>query len=532
MWQKNFSLSYKKERVNFIIIQLVIGLTVCAFTLSGCAVGPDYIKPSTQEPKEWLDQEDIRIKSEPSDYSQWWVVFNDPVLNTLIERAYQQNLSLQIAGIRILEARAELGIAVGEQFPQLQQLRGGFSYTSASENAPNSLSADLSYADVNAGFDAAWELDFWGKFRRAVESGVANLDASIANYDDFLVTLTAEVARTYVQIGTFEQRLAIARENVKIQERSLQIAKVRFDAGEVTELDLSQAKALLNNTQALIPRLEAGMRRSKNALCILLGTTPNGLQDILMPQPSIPTVPAEVAVGMPAELLRRRPDIQLAEFQVAAQSALIGVAKADLYPHFSLFGSIGLLSSNAKATSSGGFEGSDLSDIFDGDSVEFFGGPSLSWDIFNYGRIKNRVRVQDARLQQLVVNYQNTVLRAAQEVEDALVGFLRSQEEEKFLKGSVKAAKRSVEISMIQYREGLTDYQRVLDTQRFQAQQEDLLTDTSGSVALNLIAIYKALGGGWEIRKGKDFVPEETKEEMRGRTNWGRLLETEGTKAR
>jgi NodT family efflux transporter outer membrane factor (OMF) lipoprotein len=387
---------------------------------------------------------------------------------------------------------------------------------------------DLSYADVDVGFDAAWELDLWGKFRRAVEANAANLDASIANYDEFLVTLTAEVARTYVRIRTFEERLAIARENVEIQKRSFQIAKVRFDAGEVTELDVAQAQALLKNTEALIPRLEAGLRQTNNALCILLGTTPGDLQDVIgKTQAFIPTAPKEVAVGVPAELLRRRPDIRLSEFRVASQSALIGVAKADLFPHFSLFGSIGFRSSNGKFTSQGGPDGSDLEDLFKGDSLEFFGGPSISWDIFNYGRIRNRVRVQDARLQQLIVDYQDTVLRAAQEVEDALVSFLRSQEEQMLLAQSVKAAKRSVDISMIQYREGMESYQRVLDTQRFQSEQEDFLAETMGSVALNLIAVYKALGGGWEIRKGNDFVSEETKEEMSKRTNWGNLLSSE-----
>jgi NodT family efflux transporter outer membrane factor (OMF) lipoprotein len=525
--RKEHSIFCEKMNAKIISMRFIIGLIACAVVMGGCAVGPDYIKPSAFEPQQWLEQEDARITSKAEDYSQWWTVFNDPVLNTLIEKAYQQNLTLRIAGIRIMEARAELGIAFGNQFPQLQQLRGGYSYSSASENAANTMAADLSYSDVNVGFDAAWELDFWGKFRRAVQSNVASLDASIANYDDFLVALTAEVARAYVQIRTLEQRLFIARENVTVQKRSLRIARVRFEAGEVTELDVMQAITLLKNTEASIPRLEAGLRQSKNALCILLGTTPSDLQDVLGVGVGIPTAPAEVAVGVPAELLRRRPDIRLAELQVAAQSPLVGVAKADLYPHFALFGSIGLRSSDGKSTRSGGLDGSSLSDLFEGDSVEFFGGPSVSWDIFNYGRIKNRVRVQDARLQELVVNYQNTVLRAAQEVEDSLVGFLRSQEEEALLSESVKAAKRSVEIAMIQYREGIESYQRVLDTQRAQAEQEDILADTSGSVVLNLIAIYKALGGGWEIREGKSFVPEKTREEMEKRTNWGDLLETE-----
>jgi outer membrane protein TolC len=295
----------------------------------------------------------------------------------------------------------------------------------------------------------------------------------------------------------------------------------------VTELDVQQAKSLLGSTQALIPRLQASLRQAKNGLSILLGKLPGEVDQILGESKAIPTVPPEVGVGVPAELLRRRPDIRLAERQLATQSPRIGVAKADLYPHFVLFGSIGIRSSDAALTAAGGLSGSTFSDLWDSDSIEFFGGPAFKWDILNYGRIKNRVRVQDARFQQLVANYQNTVLRAAQEVEDAMAAFLRTQEEAGFLSNSVAAAARSVELSLIQYREGLVDYQRVLDTQRFLAQDQDLLTATTGSVALNLVAIYKALGGGWQIRAGKDFVPDETKAEMRERTGWGKLLEQE-----
>ena len=292
----------------------------------------------------------------------------------------------------------------------------------------------------------------------------------------------------------------------------------------MTELDVAQARALLADTRATIPGLEAQLRQAKNGLAILLGTLPGQVAHLLREPKPIPRMPLEVTVGIPAELLRRRPDIRLAERQMAAQSDLIGVAKADLYPHFTLFGSIGLSASDAALTAAGFPGGSSLGDLWDSDSIEFFGGAGFSWNILNYGRIRNRVRVQDARFQQLVVNYQDAVLRAAQEVEDSMVAFLRSQEQVGFLSEGVDAATRSVELSTIQYREGMVDFQRVLDTQRFQAQEQDLYSETRGSVARNLIAIYKALGGGWQIREGKDFVPEETKEEMRKRTNWGNLL--------
>jgi NodT family efflux transporter outer membrane factor (OMF) lipoprotein len=336
--------------------------------------------------------------------------------------------------------------------------------------------------------------------------------------------LIAEVARTYLDIRTFEQRLVVTRENVKLQEKSLALAVARFEVGETSQLDVSQAKALLKQTQATIPPLGASLRQAQNALAILLGILPTEVQDILGPAKPIPTAPIEVAVGIPADLLRRRPDIRLAEFQAAAQSAQIGVAKADLYPSFSLVGSIGLQSTDKGGALS---NNATFSDLFTSGGITYAIGPTFQWPIFNYGRLKNNVRVQDARFQQLVVNYRNTVLRAFQDVEDATVGFLRSQEESAFLADSVEQYKISVKLSLIQYREGLTSYQRVIDAQRNLVQQEDFFVSATGSVGTNLIALYKALGGGWELRLGKDFIPEKTKEEMRQRTNWGKLLPPE-----
>ena len=504
-----------KESMGEMFTKSLLGLMAIFLLAGGCAmVGPDYVKPPAPEPKEWMDKEDPKIKSETRDFGEWWRLFNDPVLDSLIETAYTQNLPLRIAGIRILEARAQLGIATGNLYPQLQQGLGSYTRTSASTtvaNIPPGL--DASFGNYNLAIDAAWELDFWGKFRRAVQSALGNLEATIADYDDTLVILTSEVARVYVVIRTLEERLVVARENVKIQERSVQIARVRFEGGDVSELDVTQATSLLKETEALIPRLEAQLRQAKNALAILLGMLPGEIQEMLSGPELIPTVPAEVAVGVPAELLRRRPDIRRAERQMASQSARIGVAKADLFPHFALFGTIGFTSASS-------------GDFFTSDSLQAFGGPGFAWDVFNYGRIKNSVRVQDAVFQQLVVNYQNTVLQAAQEVEDAIVAFLRTQEEAKFLGESVRAYKRSSDLSMLQYREGLVSYQRVLDTQRFLTQAQDNQTVTRGSVVTSLVALYKALGGGWQTRIGREFVPEKTKEEMQERTNWGKLLTT------
>jgi NodT family efflux transporter outer membrane factor (OMF) lipoprotein len=511
--------------------RVIAALIIPLVLISGCAVGPDYIRPSAPEPQEWIEKDDPRLSDRSADLSQWWTVFNDPVLNSLIEKAFQQNLPLRIAGLRIMEARAELGIVIGNQYPQLQQFRGDLTRTSASEHTANTQPiADFNFYSSNIGFDAAWEMDFWGRFRRAVDSGVWNLDASVAAYDDILVTLTAEVARTYILIRTLQTRLTIARENVKIQKRSLEIAEVRFKGGDVTELDVTQSRALLGSTQASIPRIEARLRQAENALAVLLGRLPEDVVSLLSDIRPIPQAPDEVAVGLPAELLRRRPDIRAAEGQMAAQCSLIGVAKADLYPHFSLFGSVGLSASDAALTAAGFPGGSSLGDLWDSDAIEVFGGLSFGWDVFNYGRLKNRVRVQDARFQQLVVNYKNTVLRAAQEVEDGVAAFLNTRDEVQELSVSVAAASRSVDLASIQYREGLVDYQRVIDSQRFLAQIENLHASREGAEAQSLVAIYKALGGGWEIREGKDFVPEETKETMGKRTDWGDLLSPEKMK--
>jgi NodT family efflux transporter outer membrane factor (OMF) lipoprotein len=483
------------------------------------------VKPEAPVEAEWLEARDPEIKTAPSDYKAWWSAFNDPVLDSLVESAYQQNLTLQISGIRILQARAQLGVLVGNIYPQQQQGRGGANYNKISENAPGTLGADDSFWQYDVGFDVAWELDIWGKFRRAIESGVANLEASIANYDDVLISLTAEVARTYVLLRTFEERLEIARENVKIQQRSMEIAEIRFKAGAVTELDVAQAKSLLRSTEAFIPRFELGVRQAKNALAILMGKLPGEIDYMIGGARLIPKAPSEIVIDIPAELLRRRPDIQLAEYQIATQTPLIGVSKADLFPSFELFGSFGLLTSDSRNTKSGGRSGSDFGDLFESDSFEFFGGPAFRWNLFNYGRINNRVRIEDALLQQLIVNYEDTVLRAHQEVEDSMTGFLRRQQEAGFLKDSVTAAQRSVDLSMLQYKEGLVDYQRVLDSQRFLTDLQDVWTATRGNAIVNLVAMYKALGGGWQIREGQYFVSKGNMDQMEKRTNWGDLLE-------
>jgi NodT family efflux transporter outer membrane factor (OMF) lipoprotein len=503
----------------------LVGAAAVLLVNVGCTVGPDYEKPEAAVETQWINQSDARVSQREAKLGDWWKVFKDPDLDRLVEEARRQNLTLQLAGVRILEARAQLGIATGNEYPQLQQLNGDLGFQQISAHAPNTTPAmDRNFGSVGIGFDAGWELDLWGKFRRGVESSLANLDASVASYDDALVSLTAEVVRTYILLRTDEARIQVARDNVKIQQRTLEIADALFSGGLITELDYLQAKSLLNSTLAVIPPLQANVRQEKNALGVLLGQPPGRIDGYVAQPRPIPVAPAEVAVGVPADLLRRRPDIRLAERQLATQSALIGVAKADLYPHFSLLGSINLRASDAALTfASGG--ASELSDLFNAKSFQYFIGPSLSWDIFNYGRITNQVRVEDARFQQLIADYRSVVLNAAREAEDATIGFLKSQEQRHELQQTYEAAKRSTDLSLYQYQEGLVDYIRVLDSQRNLVSSQEALVRVTGDIATNLIALYKALGGGWETRTETDFVDKPIRKQMDDRTDWGDLLE-------
>jgi NodT family efflux transporter outer membrane factor (OMF) lipoprotein len=490
---------------------------ITAILTSGCAmVGPDFKTPDITLEDQWAAAAGISRQS-PAD-SQWWKVFNDPVLDKLVQTAYEQNLTLQIAGLRVLEARALLGIVTGNLYPQSQTLSGNYSYNRGRE----SPLTDKYFSQAGTGFDAAWELDFWGKFRRGIESADASLIANIASYDDVLVTLTAEVARNYVLIRTLEERIKLARENIAIQQRSLELTTNQFETGSVTELDMQQATTQLRNTQASVPNLLISLEQAQYALSILMGMPPQDLNEILGTAGNIPVAPVEVAVGIPADLLRRRPDIKQAELQAAAQSAQIGIADAELLPGFTLLGSIGWNVNDAG--------NDDLGDLFDSNNLRFSTGPSFQWKILNYGRLKNQVRVQDARFQQLLFNYENTVLNAAGEVKNAISSFVYSRVEAGYRKQSADAAKRSADLSMLQYTEGVSLYQSVLDATRSLASQQDAYAVTRGNIATSVIALYKALGGGWEVRLGNDFVPADVREEMSERTDWGDLLETDNNK--
>jgi NodT family efflux transporter outer membrane factor (OMF) lipoprotein len=510
-----------RHRQNGAANRLLLIVSVCLFQFGCTQLGPDFVKPEIQVVDDWVGGNPA-ISRDAVELSDWWTVFNDQILNDLVAEAFEQNLSLQITGLRILEARAQLGIAVGNQYPQVQELNGSASSIGVSENGANFNPAlGDSFSNYELGFDASWEIDFWGRFSRGIESSDASLNATFADYDDALVSLAAEVARVYVTIRTLETQLNLARANILLQQESLRIAQIRFDNGATTELDVQQAISNLSSTQASVPALTRSLFQAMNSMSILLGKPPGELNMMSSAASAIPIAPARIAAGIPTELLRRRPDVRRAEFQAASQSALIGVAEADLYPSFSLFGSIGLQSSNTGD--------SDAGDLFDSDSVVYSAGPSFSWKIFNYGRIRNNIRVQDARYQQSLVNYQDTVLRAYQETEDAMIAFSQAQAEAGFREQSATAAYRATEIASVQYREGAVDFQRVIDSERTLVTQQQQWTTARGDIALNLIAVYKALGGGWSLSKARTYVSDETRDVMMERTDWSDYFEPESS---
>lgn len=501
-----------------------LAAVAAGLTLTGCKVGPEYQTPGADTNPSWLMA--AAVNSDAS-APRWWESFNDPALTRLVEIAATQNLTLRAAGLRVIEARARRAIAVGRFFPQVQAATGSVGMTQLSRNSALGQGADRSFAESSLGLEAAWELDFWGKFRRGIESSDAELLASVADYDSVTVTVVADVATAYILLRSFQERLAIAESNVRLQEATLALTEVRFRGGAVSDLDVVTARATLSATQALIPDLKDAMQQTTLALCVLLGRTPADLQDLLPPGepgtpaavPRVPEAPRQIAAGIPAELLRRRPDVRSAERRAAAQSARIGVATADLLPQISIAGVTGFASST--------FEGSrrpDLGNTFDADSFTGFLGLRLYWPIFNYGRIEGNIRAQDALYEQAVAAYQETVIRAAADVESGLSEFLRSAERADYLRASVASTRRSYEISLLQYRTGLVDFIRLNDALLRLEEQEDSLVQARTRIALGAVRSFRALGGGWEIRDGREFVDDETARRMRDRTDWGDVL--------
>ena len=484
---------------------------------AGCMmIGPDYRRPTAPVAGGWIARDDSGIAPDTEPIGPWWDAFGDPALSDLIAEAYRQNPSLQAAGVRVLKAQANRGIAIGTLFPQMQNAVGGFRHTVASKNAPLAMflstPGERGFNNFFAGFDVAWELDFWGMFRRGVESADASLLAAVANYDDVLITLLGEVAANYIGIRTAQAEVEVARSNADIQRKSYAIASHRAKEGAVSDVDPAQSASLLYATEAQIPLFEAQIDEQSATLSSLLGVPPRRVQELVGEEPSnIPVPPERISVGVPADLLRRRPDVRRSERVLAAQSAQIGVAKADLLPQISLVGTIGLDAQKA-------------AEFFEGKSFTAFTGPQFEWAILNYGRITNNVRVQDAEYQALVNDYTNTVLGAQADVESAIAALRGARLRAASLTQSVAAAQQVVDLTGRQYAEGAVDFTTVLVAQQLLVQQEDLLTSSRGQTALAMVTLYKALGGGWEPWEGRSVISEETAEQMKSRTRWGDLV--------
>ncbi|QDV79319.1 efflux transporter outer membrane subunit [Botrimarina mediterranea] len=445
---------------------------------NGFKVGPNYCPPTAPVAQDWIDANDRRVLKDPVDHVVWWSSFNDPVLNELVLQAYGQNLTVREAGARIMEARALRAIAVGSFFPQQQDFSASYTH-----NLSTGSGFDRHFSTWRGSFSLAWEIDFWGRYRRAIEAADADLDASVFDYGDVVVTLVADVAATYIDIRTLQARLELVQQNVLNQQKTYDTIQTRFNGGEASDIDVQQAKSSLAQTKALAPQVESALRQAQNQLCVLLGMPPEDLTTMLG-EGEIPAVEPEIALGVPAATLLQRPDVRRAERNLATQSALIGVAEADLYPQITLVGTVGR-------------SANQFADVFR--SGAGFGsiGPSLNWNILNYGRIVNGIRVQDARFQQLLANYRQTVLLANLEAENAIVDFLKSQQRFELQLEAAQAAGKTNELINLQLDEGEVDINRVITVQDSKTRQEENAAVAKGQVAQAYIAIYRSLGGGW-----------------------------------
>ena len=476
------------ERITGRVGRPFVILLVAILSFAGCfAVGPDYKAPNIVAPVEW--SRNLRgglnaAEPEAQTLAKWWTTLGDMDLSNLMDRAIAGNLDLKKAQARIREARARRGVAEAGLFPSLN-VAGSATVSRSSEDTGSGMRREL----YRTGFDASWEVDVFGGVRRSVEAAQGDLEASAADYQAVLVSLLAEVAVNYVEARTFQTQLQVAEENLKAQAETLQLTEWRFTAGLVSSLDVEQAKTNLENTRAQLPRLRSNIEAAKNRLAILLGVFPGTLEAQLTARKPIPEAPMEVAVGVPAEALRRRPDVRRAERQLAAQTARIGVATADLYPKFSLPGSIGLEALSANHPFSTANRAWSLIGSF-------------AWTIFKGGAIRQNIEVQNALQEQALKRYEATILTALEEVENSLVAYAEEQERRDTLTEATQSAQRAAELARDQYASGLIDFQTVLDAERSVLSFQDQLAQSKGQVISNLISLYKALGGGWTNMTG------------------------------
>lgn len=476
-----------------------------AVTLTGCTVGPDYVAPDTLAVDGWNAATGDEVNREPGNTESlavWWKNLQDPTLDSLIERAIAGNHDLKSAVARVRESRARRGITASGFYPTVDgkasatRSRSSANMTEtnepessqtagASSTSSRSSAADRTRELYSIGFDASWELDVFGGTRRAIEAADAEIEASEAELRDVMVSLLAEVALNYLDVRTAQAQVKVAQANLESQEQTYKLTKWRQEAGIATHLDVEQARSNLAQTRATLPSLTTELEQAKNRLAVLLGEQPGAVEDELAEVRPLPVPPIEIAVGVPAETLRRRPDIRTAERMLAAQTAQIGVARAELYPKFSLLGSIGLESLSADT-------------LLDSASDTYSIGPSVSWRIFDAGAIRSNIDVQTALQEQALLDYELAVLTALEDVENALTAYAQQRIRQASLSEAVDAAAKAAKLSLQEYEAGIVDFQTVLDAQRTLLSVEDQQASSAGEVVSNLIRLYKALGGGWE----------------------------------
>jgi NodT family efflux transporter outer membrane factor (OMF) lipoprotein len=469
-----------------------------AFFLAGCAaVGPDYVAPKPEVPAAWQEIEDPGVKPGEAQIRAWWKVFDDPLLTSLIERAAKGNLDLMTAMARVKEARARLGVATGEMLPTLDA-SGSATRQRGSEYdvVPGGLTQDRLLGQL----DASWEIDLFGKIRRSIEAAKADYQATTEDRNDVMITLYADVARTYFAARTAQARFYTAQENIESQKKVLKLTKTRLETGLATALDVAQAESVLASSEAELPPFKVDYHQAVHALALLLGKQPGALKKELKKPKAIPQLPSEVTLGMPADLLRRRPDIRQAERSLAAETARIGVATADLYPSFTINGTFGVAAT-------------DAGDLFKSGSGLYSFGPAFSWNLFQGGRVRAQIRAQDAVTEQALYTYEQTVLKALGEVEDSLTAYVQSKYRVDALKRTVQASRRTLELSIGLYKDGLKDFQSVLDAQRSLFSYANQYAAAKGDSAASLVQLYKALGGGWTPADGKEQKKGDKKQE-------------------
>ena len=464
---------------------LTILLAAVVLILSGCAtVGPDYVEMEAKPPANWHTELQAGLTAEqasPANLTRWWTLLEDFQLTTLEERAIKGNLDLKVAQARIHEARAMRGISHAQFFPTLDASAAA-TKSRSSENSETGTERELYFS----GFDASWELDVFGGVQRSVEAAQASLEATQENRHDLLVSLLAEVALNYVEVRTYQSRLEVSKANIKLQQESYELNDSRFQAGVIGELAVQESLRILESSKSQIPTLEIGLDAATNRLAVLLGEHPGSLHEELAAQQPLPSLPINVAVGIPAETLRHRPDIRQAEREVAAQTARIGMATAELYPKFRLSGTLGL-------------EALSVGDLLQTSSKTWSIGPEVTWNLFDARAIRQNIQVQNARQEQALIHYELTILRALEEVENALVAYAKEQQRQGFIAKASIAAERAANLADEQYQAGLVNFNNVLDAQRALLILRDELTRSNGTVIANLVRLYKALGGGWSL---------------------------------